>query len=126
MTGEPTIHLARVGDDPIEARGARLLVDRLWPRGLSREDLSREDWIRDFAPTTALRQCFAHEPARWEEFRKRYLAELEDNAHALNRCLAWFRKGPVLLVYAAKDRERKHVEVLRDDLCGPTNDSVAL
>lgn len=116
MRRAPDIALARVYDDLGGIAGARLLVDRVWPRGVRRDALRLDEWVRDAAPSTELRKWFGHAPVRWEEFRKRYLAELADNPGAVSRCLDWCRKGSVVLLFAAKDRERNQAVVLRDHL----------
>ncbi|MCF3934898.1 DUF488 family protein [Acuticoccus sp. M5D2P5] len=110
----PAIGIARVYDAPTERRAARLLVDRVWPRGIKKADLHADDWIREVAPTTALRKWFAHDPDKWADFRTRYRAELRDNPDAVERCLAWCRKGPVILLFAAKDIEHNQAVVLRE------------
>ena len=96
MTGDPvldvhaashgSVRLKRAYDDPAPDDGYRVLVDRLWPRGRSKERLRLDDWARDLGPSTQLRTWFGHDPARWEEFRRRYRAELADpeRAHALD------------------------------------------
>jgi len=113
MTNAPDIELARVYDDSGAMQGARLLVDRVWPRGISKGDLDLDDWIKEVAPSTDLRKWFGHDPERWEEFRRRYRAELDDNKDAVDRCLAWCRKGPVILLYGAKDRDHNQAVVLQ-------------
>lgn len=114
--GADAIRIARVYDDPAQARGARLLVDRIWPRGLRREDLRIDEWIREVAPSDTLRRWFGHDPDKWDEFRDRYRAELDDNPDAVERCLDWCRKGPVFFLYGAKDRERNQAAALREYL----------
>lgn len=117
--GALRITLARVYDDPRQVpRGARLLVDRLWPRGIGKDDLDLDDWMKDVAPSGDLRKWFGHDPDKWAEFRRRYLAELDENVEAVERCLAWCRNGPVVLLYAAKDRDYNQAVVLRDYLRG--------
>lgn len=116
MTGNGDIRIARVYDDDAESAGARLLVDRLWPRGVAKADLHHDDWIRDVAPTAELRKWFGHDPAKWGDFRKRYIKELDANPDAVGRCLDWCGRGPVTLLYAAKDREHNQAVVLRDYL----------
>ena len=108
------IEIARADDDP--GKGARLLVDRVWPRGISKQDLGHDDWIRDVAPSSELRKWFGHDTKKWEEFGKRYRKELDGNDDAVERCLDWCRKGPVTLLFAAKDREHNQAVVLRDYL----------
>ena len=116
MAKQFDIDTARVYDKPPDTGRARLLVDRIWPRGLSKEDLRYDDWIKDIAPTTGLRQWFGHDPDRWAAFRNSYLQELADNADAVERCLVWCRAGPVTLLFGAKDREHNQAVVLRDYL----------
>lgn len=112
MTAKSQIHLARVYDDLSHLHGARLLVDRLWPRGLRKEDLQVDEWVRDIAPSTELRHWFNHEPEKWPEFQRRYLNELANNPEAVECCLVWLRKGSVTLLYAAKDSEHNNAVVL--------------
>jgi uncharacterized protein YeaO (DUF488 family) len=116
MTAKSQIHLARVYDDLSHLHGTRLLVDRLWPRGLRKEDLQVDEWVRDIAPSTELRHWFNHEPEKWSEFQRRYLNELANNLEAVERCLVWLRKGSVTLLYAAKDSEHNNAVVLANFL----------
>lgn len=116
MTSAPDIDLARVHDDLGKTQGARLLVDRVWPRGVSKDALDLDDWIKKVAPSTDLRKWFGHDPDRWEEFQRRYRAELDNNEEAVERCLAWRRKGPVVLLFGAKDRDHNQTVVLREYL----------
>jgi uncharacterized protein YeaO (DUF488 family) len=120
MTTAPArdIHLCRAHDIRAGAApiGARLLVDRLWPRGIAKTDLSLDAWLKDVAPSPTLRIWYGHDPAKWTEFRSRYLAELRDNPAAVESALAWCHKGPVSLIYAAKDTRHTHALVLRDHL----------
>lgn len=110
---EAEIRVARAYDEAAEDGSARLLVDRVWPRGISRENLRLDDWIREVAPSGDLRKWFGHEPIRWEEFCKCYCAELDDNPAAVARCLDWCRKGTVTLLFAARDRDHNQAVVLR-------------
>ena len=112
------IHLCRAYDIRAGAVpiGARLLVDRLWPRGIAKTDLPLDAWLKDVAPSPALRVWFGHDPAKWAVFSSRYLAELHDNSWAVESALVWCRKGRVSLIYAAKDTRHTHVLVLRDHL----------
>lgn len=116
MTNAPDIDLARVYDDLGKTQGARLLVDRVWPRGIGKDDLELDDWIKEIAPSNELRKWFGHDPDRWEEFRRRYRAELDNNDAAVERCLAWRCKGPVVLLFGAKDRDHNQAVVLREYL----------
>ncbi len=108
-----SINIARVYGLPARSRGVRFLVDRLWPRGIRKEDLPLEGWLKDAAPSTLLRKWFNHEPARWNVFRKRYQAELAAHPEGWQPILAAARKRPVTLVYAAKDPEHNHALVLQ-------------
>ncbi len=110
------IRIARVYDDPAESDGARLLVDRLWPRGIAKADLRYDHWVREVAPSAELRNWFGHDPARWNGFRNRYIKELGSNPEAVGRCLDWCERGPVTLLYSAKDREHNQAVVLKDYL----------
>ena len=116
MTSAPDIDLARVHDDVGKTQGARLLVDRVWPRGVSKGDLDLDDWIKEVAPSSDLRKWFGHDADKWEEFRRRYRAELDENEEAVERCLAWCRRGPIILLYGAKDRDHNQAVVLREYL----------
>jgi len=112
------ILLKRVCDPAEEGDGARVLVDRLWPRGLSKEKAEIDHWAKEVAPSDELRRWFGHEPARWEEFRGRYHDELEgaqaqEDIHLLR---AMARKGRVTLLYAAKDEAMNNAVALRDYL----------
>jgi uncharacterized protein YeaO (DUF488 family) len=118
VTATFAIRIARVYDDIEGVPGARLLVDRVWPRGVTKEALQPGEWIREVAPSADLRKWFGHDPGKWEDFRKRYRAELAGNPDAVERCLAWCRKGPVVLLFGAKDRDHNQAVVLRDHLFG--------
>jgi len=106
--------IKRVYEPAATADGVRILVDRLWPRGLSEQKAGVDEWLKDIAPSAALRKWFGHDPARWDEFRRRYQAELADNEAATARLLELARKGPVTLVYAARDSEHNNAVVLAD------------
>lgn len=108
------IHLKRAYEEPAEADGQRLLVDGLWPRGLRKETLQADAWLKALAPTTALRKWFGHDPARWDDFRARYFEELEANPEALARLRGYLTRGPVTLLYAARDDEHNNAVALRD------------
>jgi len=96
--------------------GAVFLIDRMWPRGVRKEDLPLTGWLRDLAPSAELRTWFGHDPARWERFRERYREELARAGDALDPLLEAARQGPVTLLYAAKDTEHNNALVLRDHL----------
>jgi len=109
------IHLCRAYDarDGVETIGARLLVDRLWPRGIAKADLPLDDWLKDVAPSAELRKWFGHDPVRRSEFSQRYRAELASEPAALEKALNWCRNGPVTLIYGAKDTHHTHALVLQ-------------
>ena len=107
------IDIARAYDPPGSDSGTRFLVDRMWPRGVSKESLGIEAWLRDVAPSTELRRWFGHDPARWEEFQKRYWAELDANPASWQPLLDAAERGPVTLVFGARDREHNQAVVLR-------------
>jgi uncharacterized protein YeaO (DUF488 family) len=94
----------------------RFLVERLWPRGIKKESLAIDDWLRDAAPSTGLRQWFSHDPAKWDEFRHRYFAELDSNPAAWEPLLAAARQGPVTLLYSAHDTEHNNAVALQEYL----------
>lgn len=96
--------------------GIRILVDRLWPRGVSKEDAHIDLWCKEIAPSPALRKWFNHEPEKWELFRARYLAELENQTEWVAQLRAQAIKGSVTLVYGAKDGEHNHALVLKEFL----------
>jgi uncharacterized protein YeaO (DUF488 family) len=91
-------------------------VDRLWPRGISKRDLTLDSWHKDVAPSTELRKWFNHDPSKWDEFRNRYLAELDNNPKAWNYLVELARSGNVTLLYSAKDGEHNNAAALRDYL----------
>ena len=108
------IRIKRVYDAPAEEDGQRVLVDRLWPRGLKREEARLDDWLCEIAPSDALRRWFGHEPTRWEEFQARYRQELADAAHqaALERLRERAARGPLTLLFATKKAEYSNARVL--------------
>lgn len=110
-----TIRLKHAKEAPARSDGKRILVDRLWPRGKSKEFLKLDVWLRDVAPSTELRQWFGHDPAKWVEFRKRYFAELKKNP-ALATLRELTAKGTVTFVYAAADTEHCNATALREYL----------
>lgn len=96
--------------------GLRILVDRLWPRGVSKVEADLDDWMKDIAPSTELREWFGHDPARWVEFQRRYRAELRQHTDELDRIRDLARTKTVTLVYSAHDEEHNDAIVLRDVL----------
>ena len=112
------IRLKRAYDDAARDDGERFLVERLWPRGVKKTDLPLKAWLKDIAPSTALRQWYQHDVKKWPAFRKRYAAELEENEQALEPLLHAAEHGSVTLVYGARDTEHNSALVLRDYLEG--------
>jgi uncharacterized protein YeaO (DUF488 family) len=104
LTMEATmIQLKRVYEPATPEDGTRFLVERLWPRGIKKESLRFDAWLKDVAPSTELRQWFAHDPAKWEDFQRRYFVELDANAEALAPIRKAVRKGPVTLLFSSHD-----------------------
>lgn len=112
MTHKPHIQVRRVYDPPEADDGARVLVDRLWPRGVSKERAHLDLWLKDIAPSTALREWFNHDPAKWSAFEERYQAELSANPVAVAQIMALIKQGPVTLLYGARDTEHNEAVVL--------------
>jgi uncharacterized protein YeaO (DUF488 family) len=110
------VHLKRAYDPAAPADGYRVLIDRLWPRGVSRERARLDAWEKDLAPSTELRQWFAHEPSRFEEFRRRYVEELRGERPRLTALRRRARQGTVTLVYSAHDSEHNDAVVLAEVL----------
>lgn len=96
--------------------GNRILVDRLWPRGVRKADAAIHRWVKEIAPSRELRRWFGHDPDRWAEFQRRYRAELSHRLELLNELRALARDGPVTLVYAARDESHNEAVVLRSIL----------
>jgi uncharacterized protein YeaO (DUF488 family) len=109
-----TIQLKRVYDEPSKSDGTRILVDRLWPRGLTKEKARVDLWLKEIAPSTELRKWFAHDPAKWPEFKARYKAELKHNASQLALLKQATTRGSTTLLYGAKDTEHNEAVVLNE------------
>lgn len=110
------VQLKRAYEPPSESDGLRVLVDRLWPRGVRKSGARIERWLKEVAPSTALRKWFGHDPAKWEEFRKRYFAELDERAPVVEELYRQAKQGPVTLVYGARDETYNHAAALKDYL----------
>ncbi len=106
--------IKRVYLKPNKEDGIRILVDRLWPRGLTKEKASIDLWLKNIAPTTELRKWFDHDPTKWNEFRKKYYLELENNKEQGLLLKEQIEKGPITLVYGAKDEEHNEALVIKD------------
>ena len=107
------VRIKRAYEPPAPDDGTRVLIDRLWPRGIKKDDLAIDQWNKELAPSTALRQWFGHEPALWEEFGQRYAAELKPHAEAMAALRTLARKGTVTLVYGAHDEAHNNAVALR-------------
>lgn len=112
------VKLKRAYEPAATGDGTRILIDRLWPRGVSKSRLALDQWMKDIAPGPGLRKWFGHDPARWMEFRRRYASELRANAGLLSQLRALARERPITLVYAAHDRAHNHAIVLRNSILG--------
>lgn len=106
----------RIYDPAAPEDGKRILIDRLWPRGITKEEAKIDEWMRDIAPSTELRKWFSHDPAKWEEFRKRYKRELENKTELLKKIKTEADKGIVTLLFAARDTEHVNAAVLKEVL----------
>lgn len=114
MTEAISIRIKRVYDDPGDDDGLRVLVDRLWPRGLKKADTHIDLWAKDLAPTAPLRKWFAHDASRFSEFRSRYLDELEARRDAARELREQAAGRTITLLFAARDLSCNHAVVLRD------------
>ncbi len=107
------VHIKRVYEKPSRRDGLRILVDRLWPRGLSKERAAVDLWLKDVAPSTELRKWFAHDPAKWEQFQARYGKELGQRKEAFGLLARESKSHTVTLLYAARDEQRNEAIVLK-------------
>lgn len=110
------VRIKRAYEPSSPGDGARILVDRLWPRGVRKSDAGIERWMKDIAPTAQLRRWFGHDPARWEEFQRRYRGELHGKTELLAELRSIAHDGPLTLVYSAHDEQHNQAVVLRDVL----------
>jgi uncharacterized protein YeaO (DUF488 family) len=113
------IKVKRAYEPPAREDGYRVLVDRVWPRGITKERLQIDAWLKDLAPSTALRKWFGHDPARWEAFRRRYADELRQQTEALAHLAEKAKHGRVTLVYGAKDPDHNNAVALKQYLEQP-------
>lgn len=114
MTQAAAVALKRAYEKPARGDGTRVLVDRLWPRGVAKDKAAIDHWLKDVAPSTALRKWFGHDPARWAEFRRRYRAELAKRPEALAELRRLAKGGTLTLVYGARDSEHNEAVVLQE------------
>ncbi len=108
----PEVRAKRVYDPPAPDDGHRVLIDHIWPRGVSKQRAELDEWAKELAPSDDLRKWFAHKPERFEEFRSRYRAELEDHPDKLEALREIARKAPLTVLYAARDHEHNNAVVL--------------
>jgi uncharacterized protein YeaO (DUF488 family) len=111
-----TFQVKRVYEPPATEDGRRVLVDRLWPRGLSKASLKLDEWMKDIAPSHELRRRFHHDESRWEEFQKQYFKELDRHSDLIEQLIQWSRAGKVTLLCAAKDEIHNNAVALKNYL----------
>ena len=111
-----SIGLKRAYDPPERSDGYRVLIDRIWPRGVTKDDLKVDVWLKEVAPSTDLRKWFGHDPKKWDEFKTRYARELEPHAAALEQLVEKARAGRVTLVFGARDTEHSNAAALKEQL----------
>lgn len=109
-----SVKIKRVYEKPDKEDGFRVLVDRLWPRGLTKEKAAVDLWLKEIAPSNELRKWFGHEPEKWPEFRKKYLQELKENEEPVLILKDHLKKGTVSLIYAARDQVHNEALVLKE------------
>jgi uncharacterized protein YeaO (DUF488 family) len=107
------VKLKRAYDPPAANDGTRILIDRLWPRGVTKKRAAIDQWMKDIAPSTELRKWFGHDPARWDEFRRRYAKEVHQHADLLDHLRSLARQAPITLVYSAHDEKHNDAVELR-------------
>ena len=112
------VKLKRAYEPAAAGDGTRILIDRLWPRGVSKSRIALDQWMKDIAPSSELRKWFGHDPARWAEFRSRYVKELRANAELFSQLRTLARERPITLVYSAHDEVHNDAVVLRDLILG--------
>lgn len=110
------LKLKRAYETPTADDGIRVLVDRLWPRGIKKSEAAIDHWLKELAPSTELRKWFGHDPARWSEFRRRYVAEIEEHRDELDRLRGLMSEGRITLVYSAHDQTHNDAVVLGEML----------
>lgn len=108
------LQLKRAYEKPSKEDGLRILVDRLWPRGLTKDKAFIDVWLKEIAPSTELRKWFDHDPEKWTEFKKRYKEELKNNKEQVAILKSHLKNGPVTLIYAAKDETHNDAVVLKE------------
>ncbi|MDX6750717.1 DUF488 family protein [Geminicoccaceae bacterium 1502E] len=111
-----TVAVKRAQEEPARNDGQRVLVDRIWPRGIARKDLRLDGWLKELAPSSGLRKWFGHDPEKWDEFKKRYERELEEQEKAVGELAERAVHGRLTLVFAARDTEHNNAVALKEHL----------
>ena len=114
------VRLKRAYEPPAADDGTRILIDRLWPRGVKKTDAAIDEWMKEIAPSSALRKWFGHEPGRWQEFRRRYQSEIRQHPEQFEQLRTLARHGPITLVFSARDEAHNDAVVLKDLLLEST------
>ena len=112
------VKIKRAYEKAARSDGVRVLIDRLWPHGVKKEDVAMDQWEKDLAPSAALTEWFGHDPARWKEFRKRYVEEVHNHPYQLRQLRVLARKGPLTLIHSARDEIHNDAVVLRELVLG--------
>lgn len=112
------VKLKRAYEPSAADDGTRILIDRLWPRGITKKRAAIDQWMKDISPSTELRKWFNHDPARWDEFRRRYTREVHKNSDLLDQLRTLARHGPITLVYSAHDEKHNDAVELRKLILG--------
>jgi uncharacterized protein YeaO (DUF488 family) len=110
------IRIKRVYEDPKKSDGTRVLVDRVWPRGLSKEKAGLDQWLKEIAPSAGLRKWFGHDPVKWTEFKRKYFTELDEKEDLVHWLLVKSKEGHLTLLYAAKDEKNNNAAALKEYL----------
>ena len=118
------LRIKRIYEQPLPADGKRVLVDGIWPRGISKTKAQIDLWLREISPTAELRKWFNHRPERWPSFRRRYIAEMAENGEAVNSLLDMLRGGTVTLLYSARSEHQNQAIVIRDYICQIAGDEM--
>lgn len=113
-SSKPNLKVKRVYDGPARSDGRRVLVDRIWPRGLSKESAKLDAWLKELAPSTELRQWFGHDPAKWSGFKRKYFRELDQHASVLDQLLELSPRRTTTLLFAASDLEHNNAVALKE------------
>jgi uncharacterized protein YeaO (DUF488 family) len=119
------IRLKRAYEPPAVTDGTRVLVDRLWPRGLTKKEAAIDRWLREIAPSTELRRWFGHDPGRWHEFQRRYAVELEHHGELVDELVRLARQGTLTLIFGARNEEHNDAVVLRELLLGRSKEGAS-